>query len=180
MCEHPRVLCILTSDLTLGSTSRTLLGLGVQAWSAHLPLPPIHLLHTLQSPISTFQGSAAAFPFLCPVGPPSSAKAQSFLCDPVQPPLTLGQLLSPPWAHFRVTLGIDYRPLSLCVPKSVSPPLKYGSAWGKSTSGLPGVPRPPGPAYVVFRGKSVGWPCKCKCQRSEAGHTVILGQAHTG
>lgn len=35
------------------------------------------------------------------------------------------------WAHFRVALGIDYRPLSLCVPKSVSPPLKYGSAWGQ-------------------------------------------------
>ena len=96
VCEHPRVLCILTSDLTLGSTSRTLLGLGVQAWSAHLPLPPTHLLHTLQSPISTFQASAAAFPFLCPVGPLSSAKAQSFLYDPVQPPLALGQLLSPP------------------------------------------------------------------------------------
>lgn len=125
--------CLLAPDLTLGSTSETALGVGGAGLAIHLPPPTIRRLHTLQGPISTFQGSASAFPLLRPVDTYLSAKAQSLGSHPCPRDSSCLFLR----VCFHVTLGTDYRPQSLSVPKSVSPPPKYGCAWGEVHIGSP-------------------------------------------
>lgn len=77
-----------------------------------------------------------------------SAKAQSLLHDPVQPPLILRRPMPPPLDLSPHCSGINYRPLRLSTPRYVFPSLKCGNAWRQDHIWSPWSARPGRPACV--------------------------------
>lgn len=124
--------CCASLHLTRHSVQpvRPFWGLGVQAWPAHTYLLPPFTASTpstvppapSRALLLPAPSSAQWTPTCLPRPRHSSMTLRSHPCSPDSSCLLL-------WVCFHVTLGTDYRPLSLSVPKSVSPPREYGSAW---------------------------------------------------